>query len=712
MQNMVEMRSARNDVTSSAALEKPAPPAAHLRKYFLPAELPGLASGMSIGDDGREVEGVIYRNVTVAEESGYLYLVSHKAILTANLTPVCNANCQFCFNGITFFPFKDHFDDEVQTALHRTLRFASHAGVRSISLSGGEPTLVPALLLRTLDQARRQFDGFIRLHTNSSRLWRPYRNGATRPLVDWMEDYGLTDLSISRMSEDEARNDALMRMPAGSTPGPAQIRDLARRFPSLRLSCFISQDAVADHAAMLRYLDWGLALGVRRYTFRLASGIDNLFSVPGAFQRGNSEFQGPTTESLARVLEGHGFAIEFQRQCEDYDLFVLRRGDIEVSVDRSSDVADPDLKVRRLVFMPNGACYSSWVQGSSTLFPDERQHLVAQARRGPVKTDGKYPAASSRRNLYTRRQGEGVDLHIHSQVSDGLLTPSAVIEKVAAAGIHTAVFTEHNALHDDPESLRRFAADKGVDLSLMGVEASTLFTRSGEAGGFKFHLLMYGEGLASPDVQAWLDKAVEPRRAHALRLYHDLCRAGVPLPAFEDIYAVKDSVPGLSSRKKMFTRGPLAMAIATALDVTPDEAKQKWLPAVPHAENDQGALDIRDALRVAKRYGLCTVLAHPGWVRPLPGETRGDFEGVLDVILDLAGEGLDGVEIRHRHNDLEHRDQLLRLAQMTDLLVTGGSDFHGKPKCELGKDGTTRDELARLLERVANKRAAVVATVG
>ena len=71
-----------------------------------------------------------------------------------------------------------------------------------------------------------------------------------------------------------------------------------------------------------------------------------------------------------------------------------------------------------------------------------------------------------------------------------------------------------------------------------------------------------------------------------------------------------------------------------------------------------------------------------------------------DQITSFAAAGLDGLEVYHRGNSKDQRQRLLDLAQKRDLLVTGGSDWHGSGKPNrLGEETTSREVVSEILSR-------------
>ena len=59
---------------------------------------------LHIGEEGITIDGVFYKNVKIIKSGEFYYIVSDKAVLTITCTAICNARCNFCYNGITFTP--------------------------------------------------------------------------------------------------------------------------------------------------------------------------------------------------------------------------------------------------------------------------------------------------------------------------------------------------------------------------------------------------------------------------------------------------------------------------------------------------------------------------------------------------------------------------------------------------------------------------------
>jgi predicted metal-dependent phosphoesterase TrpH len=122
-----------------------------------------------------------------------------------------------------------------------------------------------------------------------------------------------------------------------------------------------------------------------------------------------------------------------------------------------------------------------------------------------------------------------------------------------------------------------------------------------------------------------------------------------------------------------------------------------WIADGGRAFVDRYAPGLARAVRLVLAAGGVPVLAHPR----SPG-----YEVPDEVIAELAGAGLRGIEVFHRDHDAAQRSQLTRLARSLNLIMTGGSDDHGAfNNSGLGSETTPPEEYARLLAQASPARA-------
>lgn len=632
--------------------------------------------------DGIAVNGWTITKAVPFQFEGECYAVNPNAILTINCTSKCNANCFFCYNASTFMRDKEYVPS-VAPELLRVLRFARCANIQTAALSGGEPTLQPEALIQLTQTVARYAFPIIRLHTNGAFLGKPVCfEGEVLPLWKHLENAGLRDVSISAADFRRQQNMDIMNtdtLPFITAYLPAIINSGLH----VRLSCYLCPQGIYTAEEVQGYLRFWQTYGVASFIFRLSP-------FPGA---------SAYLEQLTASFCESGWRICFQQKKDNAIIYELARGEERMSFSCTREETDPDQKIRRLIFMPDLVTYTSWIDQSSYLFEDDGARLVAAASEVSGPRDG-YPAAKW--NVFipayiTQDSGQTIDLHVHSQVSDGLLAPTEVLQQAASAGIQVLSFAEHNCVHDSPEHLKEAARKLGIEIAFFAVEASTVYCRQG-APFMKFHLLIYAEQAEQLDFLRTQYDPNQPRNDYIRKLYQNAFDHGAVNIPLEEIYRIND--PDAPTKKKMLTRSPLARAIAECCGCTEQEAKDMWLPSMPDTLRYQTYLDIAEMIRMAHESGCATVLAHPCWVRPYH---RGDVPTEQDlflVVADLARSGLDGIELSHRLNPLEMRPKLFRLAATLGLIPTGGSDFHGKPRCVFGVNGTVRENLELLQARV------------
>jgi predicted metal-dependent phosphoesterase TrpH len=292
------------------------------------------------------------------------------------------------------------------------------------------------------------------------------------------------------------------------------------------------------------------------------------------------------------------------------------------------------------------------------------------------------------------------DLHVHTTVTDGRLKPTEVVELAAEIGLEYLVFTDHSAVTF--ESVLDHAAARGVRLPFPGTEISTFL------GNRKHHVLIYGHGLLSAEVQQWLLFPVEGKLRDAQRALDALSQRGFRLPPLADITAA-GTTPGRPTPEKLFpSRTAIAWQLAQASRLPLAEARRQVESAFhdtarggtagpPHLEDRY--LPTLKVIGMAAARGLTTSLAHPLW----ECATTRDISEVCDAVRLMADTGLAGMESRsYHHREFDDHPMLLRTRADLGLIPTGGSDFHANGKTELGSCGLLPDEFSAFWEVVAN----------
>lgn len=627
----------------------------------------------------------VFTKANLVEFDKKKYAVNPQAMLTINCTSRCNANCFFCYNRLTFMR------DEMYVAcdspkLERAMEFAWRSGIRTVTLTGGEPTLDQEKLLGLLKKAKEKGFPTVRLHTNGALLNRSWQyEGKQQPLWKHLADCHLDELSISIADYRSERNQQIMKI-----DNLSQIRQylpqLIKQGISVRFSCYLCEQGVHTAEEIQQYLVFAKEQGVRSVIFRIAPQDDAKDQKYLAV--------------LREDLKMKGWQLGYHHEKSDSIIFEFWKDGMSLTLSHVREEEDHDAKIRRLIYMPDQVIYTSWIDPSSYLFSDDAQVIGASANQEMVMADWDYPG-----NVWNKKtpeylflaEGQTIDLHVHSLVSDGLCTPSEVLQNAAKAGIRTLVFAEHNCLHDSPGKLIQAAASYGISIPMLGVEFSTVYCVNG-VPDMKIHLLIYGKCLEQFSFMSQMYNPNEPRNVHMRKLYEQAVSEHLLDVTWKEIYAIADCAA--PSEKKMFVRTPLAQAIARYCGITPDQAKEHYLASMPDEERYQQYLDTAKVIATARQNGCVAVLAHPGWIRAYEkGTVRTELD-LFAAIADLAKHGLDGIEVSHRLNSPEMREKMYRLCVKLNLIPTGGSDYHGKSRCVFGVNGTTWENLQLLMEKI------------
>ncbi len=304
-----------------------------------------------------------------------------------------------------------------------------------------------------------------------------------------------------------------------------------------------------------------------------------------------------------------------------------------------------------------------------------------------------------------------IDLHTHTLVSDGFTTPVAAIDELSAAGIKKLVLTDHNSIHGNYEKIRAYAASRGVEMPLAGLEASVTYYRD-ERPFFGFHMLVYGtpERIRNEKLLRILSRVNEVPNAEAIRDLERLEAQGTGI-TFDDLFTLdRDTAPAEKMMKN--ADGYVSTRLAEIFGITPDEVKEKYGVGLGPEWGDDVNIrpDVREVIEIAHEAGLVCVMAHPFWVDLIDEITdEKEFYSMLsESIRDLRSFGLDGLEASHLTSKHEGQTEYLRsLAAELGMITTGGSDYHGEPGgwgSDLGTYGVCEEELEKLVSLCEKKQ--------
>ena len=270
-----------------------------------------------------------------------------------------------------------------------------------------------------------------------------------------------------------------------------------------------------------------------------------------------------------------------------------------------------------------------------------------------------------------------IDLHLHTRYSDGSLTPAEVVDLAHQAGVTAMAITDHDIVDGIPHAME--AATK-LDIEVIpGVELSSCFNEQ------ELHVLGYFFDWQNPTFR---ENLAEQRRSRQIRNPQTIERLkALGLELSEDEVKAKagsDSIGRPHIAQVLVDKG-YVRDIQEAFDRYLKEGAPAYVPRT--------LADTREVIAWIRNAGGVPVLAHPTW-------TRCQGESLYRLCACLKEAGLLGLEVFYSSHNRRQTSQYLELAKQLDLLITGGSDFHGaaNPAIQVGRGKGNLKVPAALLE--------------
>jgi predicted metal-dependent phosphoesterase TrpH len=276
-----------------------------------------------------------------------------------------------------------------------------------------------------------------------------------------------------------------------------------------------------------------------------------------------------------------------------------------------------------------------------------------------------------------------IDLHTHTNCSDGTDTPAQLVNKALAEGLSVLAITDH----DTTSGWKAAQLALRADLSLvLGAEISCLTT-----DGVSVHmlgLLFDGENL---QMQSMLENTRDGRIPRAHKMIELLNAGGINI-TMEEVESVKPD--GATLGRPHIADALVKNGVVTSRDEAFTDLLHNNSPYyVAHM-----APTPQDAISIIRSAGGVAVIAHPF------ASHRGQVLSSEDF-LPLKNAGLNAIEVNHRDHSNEERIALAQIARELDLVITGASDYHGTGKLNsLGENHTHQAEWERLESEADQRR--------
>ncbi len=265
-----------------------------------------------------------------------------------------------------------------------------------------------------------------------------------------------------------------------------------------------------------------------------------------------------------------------------------------------------------------------------------------------------------------------VDLHLHTTSSDGRCSPAELVDRAAAAGVTVMAVTDHDTI----AAVRQVQAAAGA----CGIEAIAGIEITAVEHGRDIHMLGYFLDPDDSALAAFLTEARASRVSRIEAIASRLAELGMPIDITSIVAEGRQS--GRAIGRPLVARAMIAAGHVK--DVA--EAFDRWLGPDGPVFVPRAGSSPEQVIGVIHAAGGLASLAHPG-------RTRIDRR-----IAALHEAGLDALEAFHSDHDAALVARYTEMARTLDLLVTGGSDFHGDPArgFEPGAAGLPPAEWARL----------------
>jgi predicted metal-dependent phosphoesterase TrpH len=244
--------------------------------------------------------------------------------------------------------------------------------------------------------------------------------------------------------------------------------------------------------------------------------------------------------------------------------------------------------------------------------------------------------------------GVKIDLHIHTNFSDGAHSPEEIVRLAYLKNFKTIAITDHDTIDAIPRA-REYARKFDVEI-LAGVELST------QIGENEIHILGYFPNAESATLKEHLAVFKHERVQRAIRIVQKLNKLGLDLSVEEVMNEAGNSVVGRPHIAKAMVKKGLAKNFY--------EAFEKYLKDEAPAYESKSYLSPTEAIRIIKNSGGLSFIAHPANMKE-------------KILYELIDAGIDGIEIIHPSHNNALKKFYENVANRFSLLKSGGSDFHG-----------------------------------
>ena len=242
-----------------------------------------------------------------------------------------------------------------------------------------------------------------------------------------------------------------------------------------------------------------------------------------------------------------------------------------------------------------------------------------------------------------------VNLHLHTNVSDGNISPKELIKRAREIGLDLISITDHDiadAYTQIPENIAPLKI-------LPGMEISSFYE------GDDVHILAYGCDLNNSALRAMTEMYLIGRKERAQKMIKLLAEMGMPISLTEVI--------AIAGSRELIVRPHIAQVLVNnKFCQTKNEAFEKFIGDNKPAYVPKPEVSVVDVISIIHQADGFAVIAHPGKLTK------------LSYLQDIIKIGIDGLEVWHPDHYQWEIDNFIDIATENGLYMTGGSDYHGE----------------------------------
>lgn len=267
------------------------------------------------------------------------------------------------------------------------------------------------------------------------------------------------------------------------------------------------------------------------------------------------------------------------------------------------------------------------------------------------------------------------DLHVHTDYSDGVLSPEEVVDLAIKRNLDGIAITDHDSIKGVNRAIKYSNTLKDFKV-IPGIEFSCVYRDEA------VHILGYFIDIEDEDLLYATKKFRDSRRERSIKIIDNLKDLNIDIN-FEDIFHAGD--------KEFIGRTNIARELVRKSYVkNTQEAFNRYLKRGRPGYVERFHISIEDTVNLINKAGGISVIAHPGLLKD---------RSIVNYCIEKGIEGIECIHSKHSKNDVK---QFKEIAQKHDLIITGGSDFHEKYKKNylMGKYYIDLDTIPEFKERL------------